>query len=302
MVKLPEGVDINNLIGDLRIFSWEAADILLKYSQILKKSPHKNNIIKNDDEKDPVTIADLKVNDLILKRMKCKYPNIGWKYLSEENAKVSINNCDINSDWVWILDPLDGTKDFIQGTGNYAMHFALNYMKKPVLGVVVVPERDELWIANGEDVWCDRREHVNRSLKSFSNKNLCEMTLVTSKNHSNPTLMKLIDKISFNKVLTMGSIGCKFASIVRGESDIYICLSLPDKSSPKDWDFSAPEIILKTAGGAVTNLENEELSYEKPNFEQGGIIIASNNKKMHEKICFQIKEIIKKYDIYPFLS
>ena len=126
MFKLPNGVDIINLIDDLRIFSWEAADILLQYSQILKKSPYKTNIIKNDDEKDPVTIADLEVNDLILKRMECKYPNIGWKYLSEENVKVDNNNCDINSEWVWILDPLDGTKDFIQGTGNYAMHFALN--------------------------------------------------------------------------------------------------------------------------------------------------------------------------------
>ncbi len=302
MVNLPEGVDINNLIDDLRIFSWEAADILIKYSQILKKSDYKTNIIKNDDEKDPITIADLEVNDLILKRMQSKYPNISWKYLSEENAKVDHNNCDIDSEWVWILDPLDGTKDFIQGTGNYAMHFALNYKNKPFLGVVLIPERDELWISNGENVRCERREHVNRKLNSFANKNLNEMTLVTSKNHSNPTLKNLIDKICFKNVVIMGSIGCKIASIVRGESDIYICLSLPDKSSPKDWDFAAPEVILRTAGGAVTNLENEELCYEKTNFDQPGIIIASNNKIMHGKLCFQIKEIIKKHDIYPFIS
>ena len=153
MFKLPEGVDIDNLIDDLRIFSWEAADILLQYSQLLKKSDNKNNIIKNHNEKDPVTIADLEVNDLILKRMQCKYKNVGWKYLSEENAKINFNNCDINSEWVWILDPLDGTKDFIQGTGNYAMHFALKNKNKPFLGVVLIPERDELWISNGENVW-----------------------------------------------------------------------------------------------------------------------------------------------------
>ena len=302
MVKLREGVDINNLIDDLRIYSWEAGDILLKYSQILKKSDYKTNIIRNDNEKDPVTIAVLEVNDLILKRMQCKYSNIGWEYLSEENAKINFKNCDINSEWVWILDPLDGTKDFIQGTGNYAMHFALNYKKKPIIGVVLIPEKDELWISNGDNVWCERRDNVSLKLNTFPNKSLFEMTLVTSKNHSNPTLINLIDKISFKNVLIMGSIGCKIASIIRGESDIYICLSLPDKSSPKDWDFAAPEAILKTAGGAITNLENEELCYEKPNFEQGGIIVASNNKKMHSKLCFQIKEIIKKYDIYPFIS
>ena len=63
--------------------------------------------------------------------MKEKYHNINWKYLSEENAKINlINNLDIDSEWLWILDPLDGTKDFIQGTGDYAMHFALNHEKK----------------------------------------------------------------------------------------------------------------------------------------------------------------------------
>ena len=125
------------------------------------------------------------------------------------------------------------------------------------------------------------------------------MVLVTSKNHNNETLKKLIQKINFNEVIIMGSIGCKIASIVRGESDFYICLSLPGKSSPKDWDFAAPEAILKASGGAITNLENEELSYGKFNFEQGGIILASNNKVNHREICLQIKEIIKKYDLYP---
>ena len=70
-------------------------------------------------------------------------------------------------------------------------------------------------------------------------------------------------------------------------------------SSPKDWDFSAPEAILKASGGAITNLDNEQLSYGKINFEQKGIIVASNNKNAHSMICFKIKEIIKKYDLYP---
>ena len=98
----------------------------------------------------------------------------------------------------------------------------------------------------------------------------------------------------------MGSIGCKIASIVRGESDIYICLSLPGKSAPKDWDFAAPHAILKAAGGAITNLDNESLSYGKSNFEHGGIIVASNNYLVHPRICLQIKEIIEKHEIYPY--
>ena len=125
------------------------------------------------------------------------------------------------------------------------------------------------------------------------------MTLVTSKNHGNEVLRNLIQKINFCKVRIMGSIGCKIASIVQGDSDIYICLSLPGKSSPKDWDFAAPEAILKAAGGAITNLDNEELLYGKSNFEQGGIIVASNNSLTHKNICLEIKDIIKKYDLFP---
>ena len=97
----------------------------------------------------------------------------------------------------------------------------------------------------------------------------------------------------------MGSIGCKIASIVRGESDIYICLSLPGKSSPKDWDFAAPEAILKASGGAITNLANEELTYGRLDFTQGGIIIASNSIETHEKLCLEIKKIIQNYELYP---
>ena len=96
----------------------------------------------------------------------------------------------------------------------------------------------------------------------FQKKNsLSEMVLVTSKNHTNKSLDKLIKKIDFKGVCVMGSIGCKIASIVKGESDIYICISLPGQSSPKDWDFAAPEAILKASGGRITNLHNEELTY-----------------------------------------
>ena len=299
MIKLPFGINTESLINDLRSFSWEASKTLLYYAQILKDSNNKINILKNGNNSDPVTLADLKVNEIIIKRITTKYKDISWEILSEENVKIPSQYCDTNATWMWVLDPLDGTKDFIQGTSNYAMHLALNYEKTPYLGIVLIPEKDQLWIADGEKVWCENREGLKLEFNLSKNKNLQEMVLVTSKNHNNESLKKLIQKINFNEVIVMGSIGCKIASIVSGESDLYICLSLPGKSSPKDWDFAAPEAILKAAGGAITNLDNEELSYGKTNFEQGGVIIASNNRITHGKICSEIKEIIKKYNLYP---
>ena len=218
--------------------------------------------------------------------------------MSEENFKIQSNYFN-NVDWLWVLDPLDGTKDFIQGTQSYAMHLALNYKRKPYIGIVLIPEKDELWISYEEKIWCENRDGNIRK-QNMSETNILEkMTIVTSKNHRNQKLQDLNEKINFKKTILMGSIGCKVASIIRGESDIYIALSLPGKTAPKDWDFAAPEAILKAAGGSITNIDNEELVYGSTELQHSGIIIASNNKKNHKRICSEVKEIIKEYNIYP---
>ena len=298
MIKLPFGVEINNLIDDLRSFSWEAADILLYYANIIKKLDQKNEILKNKNNNDPVTLADLEVNELIINRINQKYQDANWEILSEENFKIESNNFN-NVDWLWILDPLDGTKDFIQGTQNYAMHLALNYKGKPCIGVVLVPEKDELWISYAQKLWCEKRDGSIRKQNLSQTNLLKEMTTVTTKNNRNEKLKDLIEKINFKKTIVMGSIGCKVASIIRGDSDIYISLSLPGKSAPKDWDFAAPEAILKAAGGAITNIDNKDLVYGRTDLKHSGIIIASNNRENHKRICLQIKEIIERYNIYP---
>ena len=252
MVVLPSGVDINNLIDDLRTFSWEASKILIYYSNMLKDPNAKDYIIKTNKDESPVTKADLEANDLIIRSIKEKYKDISWEILSEETVKIGTENININANWLWVLDPLDGTKDFIQGTKNYALHLALNYKQNPSIGIVLIPEKDELWVSNGTEVWCEGKDGLQRKPKLSNNANLSEMTLVTSKNHNNKVLKKLIEKTNFKKIVVMGSIGCKITSILRGESDLYLCLSLPGKSAPKDWDFAAPAALLKAAGGAIT--------------------------------------------------
>ena len=300
MVTLPNGVLINNLIKDLRIYSWEAADILLNYSEKIKDLDYKREFLRSLDHNDPATEADLKVNESIIQNIQNNYLGANWKILSEENVKIASDIQNYNTDWLWVLDPLDGTKDFIQGTKNYAMHLALNYKQKAYIGLVLIPERNELWISDGKETWCETRDKSFKKTLPSIDKSLEEMVIVTSKNHRNESLKRLIKKINFKEVIIMGSIGCKIASILRGESDIYISLTLPGQSAPKDWDFAAPEAILKTAGGAITNLDNQDLSYGISNYEKGGIIIASNNRENHENLCLQLKEIIKKNNIYDY--
>ena len=295
--NLPDGLNINNLVDDLKLLSWHASDILLNYSQNFNDKQFKDNFIMNKKNNEPVTQADLEVNNLILEHFKKKYQNINWNILSEET--ICISNNKQNSNWQWVLDPLDGTKDFIQGTGNFAMHLALNFKNKPYLGIVLIPKKDELWIANGQRVWCEKRNGLNISPNSPNQKNIKDMVIVTSKNHRNRSLERLINKIGFKEVIEMGSIGCKIASLIKGEADIYISLSFPDGSAPKDWDFAAPEALLVQAGGAITSIDNYELIYNQSNFRQQGLIIASNNKLTHKTTCSAIKNIVISNNIFP---
>ena len=296
-MNLPEGIDINYLIEDLRSFSWEAAEILLYYSNQFRNEKAKNDLIKVKANNEPVTLADLKVNELMIKRIGEKYQHVEWHLLSEENGIIKFSNEDINTNWLWVLDPLDGTKDFLEKTNDYALHLALNYKNKPLIGIVLIPVKEELWISNYKSVWCENKDGFKTKTKLSNRRELKNMKLVSSRNHKDPTLQNIIQIIGFKESINMGSIGCKIASILRGESDIYISLSLPGKSSPKDWDFAAPDALLRSAGGIITNLDNQDLIYNKPNFEQKGMIIASNNKNNHKNICKQIKLILKENKI-----
>ena len=97
----------------------------------------------------------------------------------------------------------------------------------------------------------------------------------------------------------MWIVGCKIVSILRWVSNIYICLSLPGKSSPKDWDF-AQGVISKNDDGSLTSLNNHKLAFIGSNLEQGGIIAARSDIFSHKSICTEITQIIKKFDLYPF--
>ena len=298
MFKLPLNVDIYNLINDLKIISWKASDIFYYYSNKINGNNLSEELIKYKDFNDPVTIADLKVNDLVISEINKKYPNANWGFLSEENGKLKINTNDSSNEWLWVLDPLDGTKDFIKNTGEYAMHLALNYMNVPILGIVLIPSKEELWIADGNSVWIENRAGFKRKPSLSNKKNIQDMTIVTSKNHNNEELNFLIDKLGFHKIIYMGSIGYKITSILRGDCDVYISLSHPGGSSPKDWDFAAPEIILTTSGGSITDHENKRLIYNKKDLNQSGIIIASNNKDIHKNLCNAVEKVMVENNIF----
>ena len=200
MIKLPSGVNINNLIGDLREFSWEAADILKYYYQKINE----DKFIKYKANNDPVTLADLKVNEWIIKRINERYPAVNWNFLSEEGIKDKLITKSEKSDWLWVLDPLDGTKDFIQGTGDYAMHLALNYRDRPYLGIVLIPEKNELWFSNGMKSWCEKRDGSLKKSCISKSKKISDLTCFSVTSLSDITLLNAPDVSSSTLETALG--------------------------------------------------------------------------------------------------
>ena len=276
---LPAGVSKEALLTELRRLSWGAADILRAYARG-EQPPHgfqKALSVDNGGE-GPVSAADLAVNQWLLEGLSGAFPDAGWTLLSEETAKEQLTEGEpLPAEWLWILDPLDGTKDFLQGTGEYAVHLALVRGNRPVLGVVLLPEADELWIGLvGDGAWCEDREGTRSSVRFSQREELSDLLLVASRSHRDDRLEKLIGELQLGGSKAVGSVGCKVATILRGETDLYISLS--GRSAPKDWDMAAPEAVLLAAGGRFTHADLGDLTYNTGDVRQAGCLIASHGK------------------------
>ncbi len=289
MIYFPDDINFKELLNTIRELSWDVAKIFKSYNQEIKNSKKLN--IKNL-ETGPVTEADIEINDLIKNTIKNKYPFQEWEFLSEEDKKTNKNRI-FNSKWVWIIDPLDGTKDFIKDTGEYAMHLALTFEKEIVLGIVLIPQKNQLWISiKGEGSWFENEESLKEFPINKKNKHLNELKILTSKSHIHQKFYSLLEKIKPKEIQGMGSIGYKICSILRGDGDLYISYSLPDGSSPQDWDIAAPLGLIKEAGGHFTDINGKDLKFLKEgNYDQSGILIASMASN-HLEICKKISKLI----------
>ena len=282
---VPENVNLNILLDELRKLSWAAADILMAYARG-EEPPYgfQKSLTVEEDGNGPVSSADIAVNELLISGLKNNLPYKNWDILSEETSKEKkIKVKDYKKDWCWIIDPLDGTKDFLQGSENYAVHIALAFKQKPKIGIVLIPERDELWFGIiGRGAWYENRDGQKKHISFSERLELSELILVSSKNHQQSELSSLISSFCFAKTNKIGSVGCKIASILRGESDVYISLS--GKTSPKDWDMAAPHALIEAAGGLFSHADGTNLIYKNPTYSQSGCLIASHGKS-HQEIC-----------------
>jgi 3'(2'), 5'-bisphosphate nucleotidase len=270
-LALPSGITLEALLVELRRLSWGAADILRAYGRGEQPPFGFPPALSVDDGGEgPVSAADLAVNQWLLDGLAGAFPNADWTLLSEETAKDQLTAGEpLAAEWLWILDPLDGTKDFLQGTGEYAVHLALAHRGVPVLGVVLLPEMEQLWLGVTEELagepgqaWCENPAGARTPVAFSGRRPLAALQLGDTK--------------------AIGSVGGKVATILRGETDLYVSLS--GKSAPKDWDMAAPEAVLRAAGGAFTHADGRPLTYNTGDVRQAGCLIASHGLA-HAELC-----------------
>ena len=298
---VPEEVELETLLDELRKLSWAAADVLMAYARG-EEPPYgfPKSLTVQEGGDGPVSAADMAVNELLISGLKDNLTYKDWDILSEETSKEKqFHGLNDKKDWCWIIDPLDGTKDFLQGSENYAVHIALAHKQKPKIGIVLIPEKNELWFGIiGSGAWCENRDGGKKHISFSDRKDISELVLVSSKNHQQSQLQNLLSTLCFAETKKIGSVGCKVASILRGEADVYISLS--GRTAPKDWDMAAPQALIEAAGGAFSHADGKSLVYQKLNYLQSGCLIASHGIS-HKNICqkamqfFSIKE--PKYEI-----
>ena len=282
---VPKDVELKTLLDELRKLSWAAADVLMAYARGQTPPYGFQKTLSVEEGGDgPVSAADMAVNELLISGLKDNLNFKEWDILSEETSKEKNFQIEhLKKDWCWILDPLDGTKDFLQGSKNYAVHIALAYKNNPKIGVVLIPEREELWFGiMGSGSWYENRDGNKQNISFSERLEISELILVSSKNHQQTKLSNLLSSLCFAETKKIGSVGCKVASILRGESDVYISLS--GETSPKDWDMAAPHALIASAGGELSHADGKDLIYNNPTFSQSGCLIASHGKS-HQKTC-----------------
>ena len=281
---------IEDILAIARSVGWGASYLLRSYYSSQLRS---GDLEIKDKQGDPVTAADIAVSHYILERLQENLGDQEFGYISEETYNLESYQ-QSSQPWVWIIDPLDGTRDFIEKTGEYAIHIALVKHGRPVLAVVAYPEAEKLYYATlGSGTFVETRDgKVTR--KEISKRNKIEdFILVVSRTHRDERFNNLLQQLPYKNQKHIGSIGCKIAAIVEHQADVYISLS--GKSAPKDWDLAAPELILTEAGGEFTHFDGNPLMYNQRDVSQWGGLLASNGQ-CHAQLCQEAERILASLD------
>ena len=240
-------------------------DTFNKASQValdLRKAGLKKEI-KSDNT--PVTNGDIEVNEILTKKISEITPNI--VIISEEN--ISHKN-DKNLENFWLIDPIDGTRDYISGRDEFTLNAALIIDKKPAIGIITAPAKKRVFysygLSNSYELINDQEINLINKKKNFK-----EFKAVSYSDELKSEILEIHKKYNITSHQKMKS-SLKFCVVAAGEFDLYA-------AEPRacEWDIAAGHAILEHAGGKVTDFNDNEILYGKPEFKNPSLIIRNKN-------------------------
>jgi len=220
--------------------------------------------IKSDNT--PVSNGDLEVNKFITKQIAEITPDI--PIISEETSE---NKDDTQLKNFWLVDPIDGTYDYINNLEEFTINAGLIINNKPVAGLINAPGKKRMFYSYGENKAFEIKDGKTSKLDSSNNKNKNRIKFVSYSNKIKPEIDKIYKNLGVTEHIRMKS-SLKFCLVATGEYDGYV-------AEPRacEWDIAAGHAILEHAGGTITDFEGNKIFYGKENFKNPSLILKSKN-------------------------
>ncbi|MBP7710579.1 MAG: histidinol-phosphatase [Rickettsiales bacterium] len=251
-----EIIDFANYLADL------STPIAKKYFRT-----ENGEITKEDDS--PVTIADREIERIIRVEIEKKFPNHG--IIGEE-----FGDKNTDADFVWILDPIDGTSSFIIGRPIFGTLIALTYKGKSLLGIMNQPITEERWVGvSGQGSWFNGKKIQTRNCHEISNAVMASSSSFYFQNGDEEILKRISAATKYQKIggIIYGGDCYSYASLASGFIDVVLDPGL------KVYDYAALQPIIEMAGGVVTDWEGNDLE-----LKSGVKLLASANAELHQKM------------------
>ena len=218
--------------------------------------------IEIKEDKSPVSNGDLKVNELITKKINELTPNI--PIVSEETVDLNVKN---TAKIFWLIDPIDGTKEYIAGKDEYTLNAALVINTVPVLGLVGVPKKNRLFYsyAPGESYLVEngKTKKINCSKKQPKDK----IVALSSVIKPSDIILNKLKEYNVNSIVKMAS-SYKFCVIASGEYDIYAA-----RERANEWDYAAGHAVAANAGAIIKTLDEKPFLYGKDDYKNPSLLI-----------------------------
>ncbi|HEX7956830.1 MAG TPA: 3'(2'),5'-bisphosphate nucleotidase CysQ, partial [Pyrinomonadaceae bacterium] len=232
------------------------------------------------------------VNELIVRALREQFPEDG--VLAEESVDTDRR---IGRERVWMIDPIDGTKGFIAGTGDFCVQIGLAVEGRAALGILYAPATDVLyWAARGHGAWVLRpTSEADESAKAerlgvTEESDLARMRLAESRSHRGARMESVVGALGVRAEVRSHSVGIKVGLLVERQADLYIHLS----PKTKQWDTCAPEAVLAEAGGRMTDLWGAPMRYNTPDVLNRNGLVASNGAA-HEEVVGRLSPLLAEW-------